>query len=95
MSSLMITFLTRYYGEAVPIYSIRGINPLINSFAPALLAPLFAHFEPFAAMCAAAAAAPTAAAAATRAPPSAPEFPYCRCRHQSLCRRHRRRRQGL
>merc|ERR1712137_1196063 len=50
MSTLLITFLTRYYGDAVPAYSIRGINPIINCFAPALLAPLFSHLETFACM---------------------------------------------
>ncbi|KAL1504512.1 hypothetical protein AB1Y20_010914 [Prymnesium parvum] len=47
MSTIMITFLTRYYGEAAPAYSIRSINPMLNSFAPALLAPFFSHLDFF------------------------------------------------
>uniref|UniRef100_A0A7S4B3F4 Major facilitator superfamily (MFS) profile domain-containing protein n=1 Tax=Chrysotila carterae TaxID=13221 RepID=A0A7S4B3F4_CHRCT len=50
MSTLMITFLTRTFGDAVPAYSIRSLNPTINMLAPWLLAPLLAHLEPFAAI---------------------------------------------
>ncbi len=50
MSTLMVTFLTRAFGEATPAYSIRSINPTILMVAPALLAPLTAHLDVFGAM---------------------------------------------
>lgn len=50
MSTLMVTFLTRAFGESTPVYSIRSINPTILMVAPALLAPLAAHLDAFGAM---------------------------------------------
>lgn len=49
-STLMITFLTRTYGEGVPVYSIRSINPTINTVAPAVFAPFVAHLSTFGAV---------------------------------------------
>ena len=50
MTMLMVTYLTRAFGEATPAYAIRSINPTLLTVAPALLTPLVSHLEPFAAI---------------------------------------------
>ena len=47
MTTLLVTFLTRAYGEQTPAYAIRSINPLLLTVAPAVLAPLVAHLDAF------------------------------------------------
>jgi hypothetical protein len=50
MSTLMITYLTRAFGDGTPVYTIRSINPTILIVAPALLAPALAHLDVFSAL---------------------------------------------
>lgn len=50
LDTLLPPVLERLYGEEVPFYSIRALNPWVNSVAPWLVAPLVTSFEPVSGM---------------------------------------------